>query len=1293
VLVAAALLPGNSHASGGNAALLVIDSDSYVAYEAIARTDLPEGFSARAFCLSDLERDAGAAEYIARCDVVIVDVMDDNLSRYIADRGLLAGHAVFAVRESADDASLEAKGFVFDAGIAVYYSNISASNISNMIKKALSDVLGAYIPFDPVKITPENGLYHPDGGGGGEGAVFERAEDYIKWNGGREGFDSGRPWLGVMFFSSSLVEGQKEAFEELIRHLEAGGFNVLPAFGTDLAVVDGYFLDDDRRPRVDAVLSFSLKFYMSLNGKLARSLIDLDVPLFNAMCLYSSTIEEWAESESGIPAADVVWLMATPEISGLIESIPLMGMTRETNPKNGGSMYRYELIPGMTERIIPRIRNWISLRNKPNGEKRVAILYYNHSQGKQNIGASYLNLFRSMEEITGNMRGAGYAISDDLRFAEDDMKELVLKGGRNVGSWAPGELDEMIASGTVVELPIAEYKRWFAQLPEDFRLRVTEKWGEPEDSGIMTRGGRIIIPVISMGGVVVMPEPARGITDDPMSLYHDTTLYPHHQYIAAYLWLKHEFGADVMVHLGTHATYEWLPGKQSGLSPSCPPELMITDIPNVYPYIIDDVGEGIQAKRRGRGAVISHLTPPLVEAEGYGEYLELSKLCGEYGTAESFASDTAASYLKKIDDMAGRLGIDKDLGLSGVKTADDVLAIARYLEDVEMTDIPFGLHTFGISPQDEAASSTAEAIIAQNPGAERAAVLNDLKSSGPSEMKNYLAALEGHYVPPSEGNDPVRNPGAIPTGRNFYGLSPGRLPTPAAWDLGREAANEIIGKYANENGSYPDKVAVVLWAVESLRNEGLNEATVLALVGAEPVWNPSGQVTGTRPIPGARLNRPRIDVAINASGLYRDLFPDKILFLDTAIRQAAAQDDIENFISRNDRRMRESLMDTGMSEEDAGRFSRARIFSEKPGSYGNRVEELTSASGLWNSDSEIADVFRRRTGFAYGTEFWGAPAEPALTENLRDARVAWHSVSSQYYALMDNDDMYMYLGGLSLAIRNISGRSPSTLIADTRTLGGVKMDDLEKSIGAEMRSRYLNPKWIEGMKAEGYAGAREMSNYAEYLWGWQVTTPEAVGRASWEQTFEVYVEDKYGLGLPEFMDAENAWAYQSLTGRMLEANRKGYWDASDEVVRKLAASYAASVVNRGLACCDHTCNNPVFHQMVLNIISIPGLTSPALAADFKLAVENAGQKTLDEMAAEREALLRNLSAARPAEANPSGPEADNTNESVKGFKMEDVENPRENTSLSSSGVEWFASLFVLALLALFYAGMRRGRGR
>ncbi|MDR0622438.1 MAG: cobaltochelatase subunit CobN [Deltaproteobacteria bacterium] len=1283
--------------AGGEAkvSLLITDSDSYMIHKAVEAFRPPIGVSVRSFCLKDLKDNSEMAEYFDQSRLVIVDVMDDDLSQYVIDRDLPARARVLALRGSKDDKALLMKGIEFNAEVSTYFDSLTSKNVINMIGKAISLDLAPDFAFGPVEPEISDGLYHPKAPG-----IFKTAEEYLEWYSSREGYDPGRPYLAIMFFSTYLIEGQQESLDELIDKLEAAGFNPMPVFSHDQTVLENFLLDKDRRPRVSAILSFGLKFYVAYDEGIKLALTDLDVPVFNALKLYSQTLDEWRRSLQGVAAMDVVWNLDNPEVSGAIEPTVLMAKLEERLP-SGVLSFRYELIDEQLERLIPRIHNWIRLRNLPNSEKKVAIIYYNNSRGKQNIGASYLNVFRSLEDLIVALRGAGYSIPEDLVLNEETIKDLVLKGGRNVGSWAPGELDDLLASDMVETLSAEEYDRWFSALPEDFREAVIAQWGRftgsPNDRAPMVKDGRIIIPMVRAGNVVMLPEPARGEVDDPLKLYHDQKFQPHHQYIAAYLWLKHGFKADAVIHLGTHATHEWLPGKQSGLSISDPPEVLATDLPNIYPYIMDNIGEGLQAKRRGRAVVVDHLIPLLVPAGNQADYQKLKELLASHERAAQVEASTAPQYLEAIGQLTESLGLVKEFGKK-FETVDDLLELSQYLEYLDNVSIPYGLHTFGSSPTGPALEEMAEAIFRGGGGAKsESQIIQDLGRSGPAETAAVLGALEGHFTVPGEGNDPVRNQEALPTGRNFYGLSPAYLPTKAAWNLGIEAAEQIIEDYQAKNQKFPDKVAVVLWAVESLRNEGLNESTILYLIGVEPVWSDTGRILGSRPIPAARLGRPRVDVMVDISGLYRDLFPDKVLFIDQAFRQAAAQDDLDNFVRLGDQNNYAALIRQGFSEEEAQKFSKARIFSEAPGAYGNRVSELVSASGLWDDRSAVSDVFKTHTAYAYGSDLWGAPAREALDLNLSGTKVAWHSVSSSLYAALDNDDVFMYLGGLSSAIESMTGVAPEALLADQRFNGRVTMTEVSRFLGQEARSRYLNPKWIEGMMAENYAGAMEMAHYVEYLWGWQVTTPEEISQELWNETYAVYVEDKHGLGLNEFMDRENPWAFQSVTGRLLESVRKGFWQAPQEIQQELSKDYALSVIMRGVACCDHTCNNPQFHQMVLNLISIPGVMSPELVAEFKMAVEKAGQASLEDMVGQREDLLKNLAsqaadqaAERAARQAQPGPEAESELESVRGLKMEKVTQDEE-TSLPSSGVEWTASAFVLALVILLFLGLRGRR--
>ncbi|MCD6527620.1 MAG: cobaltochelatase subunit CobN [Desulfuromonas sp.] len=1284
----------------GKLSLLVIETNSYLAQQALQSLDLPSSIDARFFTLNELTDNSQPRSFLANSSVILVDVMSPSLSDYLIKEGLVAGRTIYALRGSRDDKALQKQGFVFDPQISAYFDNLSVDNVANMVRLAVHKKIDPAVSYGSLQLIENDCLYHPDAP-----QRFSSLQDYKAWYATSAGYSEHSRWVGLCFFVSTLQQGQVEAAAEVIRKVEKAGFNVLPCFGSPGPVLNRYLKRVDGKAPVDMLLAFTLKFWSALNEQVRRDIQELDIPVFNVIRSYAGDIDDWRKSPIGLSPIETAWAVDNPETAGAIEPTLLCGKSSYTDPQTGKTLYVYATIDETLDMLLPRLQMWAALQGKANAEKKVAILYYNHSQGKHNIGASYLNVFRSLQAMLKRMGQEGYRVEGTGKLTEKSIKEMILKTGRNIGSWAPGELDAMLAAGDAVRVPIEEYKLWFAKLPEDFRSKVLAQWGGPETSEIMTKDGDLIFPMVKLGNLVLMPEPSRGWSDSPMKLYHDPTLYPHHQYIAAYLWLSEKFGADAMVHLGTHATHEWLPGKQVALAPSDPPEVLIGAIPNIYPYIIDDVGEGIQAKRRGRGVIIGHLTPPMKEADLYNEYAQLKKLMEKYELAKARGGSTAAAYLEELSALATKLGLLKDLGLERFD-AEAVMALDGFLHEIDTNSLPYGIHTFGTPYSQQAARDTVALIMKANPDEDRTRVEADLAASARQEMDNYIRALNGRYIPAAEGNDPIRNRASIPTGRNFYGFSPAKVPSKAAWELGKKAAIDLIEQKLKEDGTYPEKVAMVLWAVETIRNEGLNESTILYLIGLEPVWDTAGRVKGTRVIPGKELGRPRIDVLINPSGLYRDLFPDKLLFIDTAIQKALVQTDIENLLVKNTARIKKALKEAGMSEQEAQEQSRFRIFTEKPGSYGNGVSEMVGASGFWESDEEISKVFMNRSQFAIGGGKWGVPVKQAFRENLRDVDTAVHSISSNVYGTMDNDDFFQYLGGLSLAVKNVRGQAPDTRVTMQRKRGEVRVEKLAKTIGRELRTRYLNPEWIEGMKKENYAGAREMAKFVEYMWGWQVTVPDAMDKARWEQTFEVYVEDKYGQELKEFFNKNNPWAYQSLTARMLEAVRKDYWQAEEKVTQKLAVEYAVSMVEKGVACCDHTCNNPALNQMVVNIVSVPGVLSPEMVERFKMAIEKMAQKTLEQQVEDHQALQKQLVAGFVKESSrqieqeqqqqPQKDKAQRSDEGqeqdvVEGYKMEEVRNEDESTQMTSSGVQWLASLFVLGIMLAVVLGIRHRR--
>lgn len=1282
-----------SSAWAGKIAILEIDVNGYQLHQALQRLALPPSIETRFFTPADLAADDQAETFIADASVVLVNVMMTELADYLVIRNLTAGRVVYAMNPAGDTEALAEKGFRFDEEIMAYYHHMTIDNMVNIVRLAAHRHIQPSVTFAPLEKLPEVCIYHPDAPG-----KYETVADYKTWYGRRSAFRREHPWVGISYYANTIKEGQVAAADDLIRRLETAGFSVMACFGPVQRVLPEYLKPINGRPPVDLLLTFTLKFASGINDEVRDALAALNVPVFDVICPYGGTIAQWRQSAVGLGPMETVWAVATPELSGGVEPTVLMGK-RELF-ENGRQLFVYENVPESVDWLIPRLKRWVALQRKPNAEKRVAIVYYNHSQGKQNIAAAYLNVFRSLQHILQRMKQEGYRIDRIDQLTEEGIQRMVMASGRNIGSWAPGELDELIASGGVQQVPLAEYERWFERLPEAFKAPVLAQWGPPETCAIMTKGGRLVFPMVQLGNVVLLPEPARGWTDDPLKLYHDTTLYPHHQYIAAYLWLAEKFQADAMVHLGTHATYEWLPGKQAGLHPADPPEIMTGDIPNIYPYIVDDVGEGIQAKRRGRGVIVDHLTPPMREADLYHEYAQLHDLFHKYEIAAAGGSETAPEYMAQILRLAEQTGIARDLSITEMNP-DAMEKIHLYLHEIDTNSLPYGLHTFGKPYDPDAARETVRLILNQNPTAEKDRVRRDLDDSPARELARLLDGLNGRYVPAGEGNDPLRNLAAIPTGKNFYGFSPARVPSRAAWEIGKRAADQMIQERWDEEGQYPRKVGVVLWATETTRNEGVHESTILYLIGVEPVWDATERVTGTRIIPGDRLGRPRIDVLINPSSLYRDMFPDKLVFLDEAVQKAMTQTDIENLLAQNNATIKKALIASGLSDADAEMQSRFRIFTEAPGAYGNGVEEMVGASGLWASDEAISSIFLNRVQFAIGQGQWGVPVKTALTENLRGVEIAVHSRSSNVIGIIDTDDFFSALGGLSLAVKSVRGEAPDTRVTLHRRKDEVTVEPVAKTIGRELRTRYLNPQWIEGMKRDNYAGAHQMGDFAENLWGWQVTVRDAVDADKWQQVFDVYVEDKYEMGLAEFFNQHNPWAYQSLTARMLEVVRKDYWQPDERVTRKLAAEYALNVVEKGVACCDHTCNNPMLNQMVLNIISLPGVLSPEMVEQFRLAVERAAAKPLAQQTADRETLLAELTsglgktnqtAAADKSNDPSQMDTSSAGDDaqpVEGYKMEEMESRDETTDLTSSGIQWAASLFVLAVVGLFFYGLKR----
>ncbi|SLM31909.1 conserved exported hypothetical protein [Desulfamplus magnetovallimortis] len=1343
--------------TGKSIALFVSDSDAYTCLRALHLLTLPDA-DIRIFTNKDMEQ-PDFSIFVGQMDVAVVDIMQSQPAEWLLENRekMKTDLQIYAVRRSSHTQDFLDGGFRIDPEISAYYDYTSAENIVEMLRFLAHRDLGIKTTFAPPVKPPENALYHPDAP-----EFFSTFSEYKQWYKESGRFQEGKLWNLTVIFPTFTIDGKKEALDALIRAYEKQGINTVTWMremkGWDKTLTQ-LISTPPLAGNLGSITGFAFKFSSMFTVDLLSVLKQANVPIFNTQNLFFSSKEEWLESPQGISPVGMAFQFSNPEISGLVEptvigvKIKDKGVSQDQNSmaaddensnvkaqnSKESNAFRYTYVAPHVELLARRTARWHGLKQTSNRDKKIFLMYYNHGAGKQNIGASYLNVFRSINKIIERLKLEGYAIEGE--FTEERIKDLLLKSGRNIGSWAPDELDSLLRAGNAALIDMEDYRQWLSKTPEEFQEKVTEDWGRPEESRIMVKDNKFVIPCIRLGNLILAPQPVRGFNDDPDKLYHSTILYPHHQYNAFYYWLQEQVQPDAMISLGTHGTHEWLPGKQAGLTWKCPPEVLIGDIPNLYPYIVDDVGEGIQAKRRGRAVVIDHAVPPFKRGGIYEEYATLTALIGEYDTALS--DQIKSARLERIREITIGLGLDKDLGLDKnlrleAETVDGyaLQKIEHYLLELKTEMIPYGLHTFGISPSNDALNETAQAM-AEKGEKSKAFYTDQIRACGPSELDSLVQGLNGGYIPPASGNDPIRNPESLPTGKNFYAFDPEKVPSKEAWEAGKNAARDILDAYRKKHdGKYPQQVGVVLWSVETIRDEGINVATALYLMGMTPVWDQRDKVKTVIPIPARELNRPRIDVLLQMSGLFRDTFSLVALLLDGAVKKAATLTDLDNFIRNHSEHVERSLITQGYSPEEAKKLSLIRLYSAPPGAYGTKVDDLAGNSGLWEKDDIVAEQgFVRMQSYGYSAELWGKGMESTYREHLGAVDATVQTISSNLYGTMDNDDMFQYLGSLSMAVRKASGKDPEVFVSMQSTLGEGHVEPLSATLGREMRSRYLNPKWIEGMKKENYAGAREMAEFMENMWGWQVTTPNAVDKSLWEQSYEVYVEDKYGQDIKSFFNRENPWAYQSMTARMLESVRKGYWQADETVRKKLAAEYAMNVVEKGVACCDHTCNNPLLNQMVFNIISLPGMMSPEVVEKFRLAIEQMAKKPLEQQVTERKALLEKLSdslisppgasAVSPdmaAEAEDrvedkpenqdhvKNPQGNNTNHNpakasenkekkqpkdtseekpIEGYKMKDM-NPQDDiTEMTSSGIQWTASLFILLILGLFFWGFRR----
>ncbi|MFJ1299093.1 cobaltochelatase subunit CobN [Pseudomonadota bacterium AL_CKDN230030165-1A_HGKHYDSX7] len=831
---------------------------------------------------------------------------------------------------------------------------------------------------------------------------------------------------------------------------------------------------------------------------------------------------------------------------------------------------------------------------------------------------------------------------------------------------ARDELSRRIAAGGAVTIPRSRYLGWYHALPEALRRATETRWGPPPGRLMVheTAAGEpeIVIPVLRFGKVVLAPHPVWGYLQDTGALASTGALPPHHQYIAFYLWMAHGEQADAYVPLFTQLSL--MPGKQQGPWRDDWIGRLMGTLPHIQPTPLQSNG-GVGNKRRAN-AVTTGFMPAMAQGELPPDLVVLRDRLAEAGRSGAQADRQAVRALAAEHARA------LDLDVMQASWDDLDAALGRYLDEVAAAVIPLGGHVLGQAPDADSTArmvhamlagefdapptlASVRAVLGGTAAGAAAAVSNvdltekDMAAAGRlradssamtaeaaartrdfaariaaagRETDALLAALSGGYVEPGPMADAVRNPDALPAGRNPYTFATRTLPTREAWQTGARLADELVADYQrNHDGATPRKVAFVLWSVESAQNHGAIEAQILRLLGARPVWNPRGEVVDVVLDDRASLGRPRVDVLVTTSGTYRDHFGDKIAMLSKAVRLAAAADEADNAVRASSLTVMARLADAGVPSGEARARADRRIYSTAPGAYSPSTQFGIKAG--WD-EARLTQLYTDRLGHAYGETDAGAADAEGFIAQMDGVQAAVFSRSSNAYGLLDTSMPAAYLGGLGMAVRSHTGVTVSHYVADLKDTraGAARMEPLARTFGRELQSRYFNPAWLRAMQESGYNGARYMADLPAHLLLWDVSTPELVTDADWAQVKAVYVDDALGMGLDDYFEQHNPHARQHLIESLIEAVDRGVWQAAAGERRQLEAALAESRARHGADCV------------------LPGCAAQVLAGTAPVAtaaVTPAAVTTADGTAPSLTSAPAEPSAARPRAADSATP--------------------------------------------------------
>jgi len=1102
---------------------------------------------------------------------------------------------------------------------------------------------------DPI-LLPDKAIWHPVA----PDVVFETYGDYMKWYDNEFCPDAGidpktAPTVGILLQKSHINTKDDTHYVSLIAELESRGSRVVPVYSGGLdysGPVADYFKDANGNTIVDTVVN--LTGFALIGGpasqdhkKAAKVLKDLNVPYLCAVPLVFQSFEEWQASELGLHPIQVALQVSLPEIDGAIEPIIFAG--RE------GATGRSVPLADRVNLLADRSLKWANLKNKEKKDKKIAITIFSFPPDKGNVGtAAYLDVFDSIQAVLKQLKSEGYDIGDAPNTKEEIMESVLNDPEARISS---PELNVEYRMSTEEYYDLTPYA-----------TDLEENWG-PAPGNLNSDGQNLVVYGKKFGNVFIGVQPSFGYEGDPMRLLFAKSASPHHGFAAYYTYLEKIFGADAVLHFGTHGSLEFMPGKQVGMSGTCYPDRLINSLPSAYLYAANNPSEATIAKRRSYSATVSYLTPPAENAGLYKGLKELKELIESYrGLRENEGRGPA--IVNSIVSTSYTCNLDKDVDLPDLETynaADDtaerrdeiVGAIYAQIMQIESRLLPCGLHTVGVPPSadeavatlvniaqldrpedgieglprviaasvgrdindvyrgnnngvlddvelntkiTEAARAATRALVEQSTDGsgrvkEVKSVFDDMggmfnammgkkkpwteaiiKAGFPdvseerlegvmgyiefclkqvvanNELGGIMELLNGNFLMPAPGGDPIRNPDVLPTGRNMHALDPSAIPTQAAVEVAESVTNKLLEKLKDENeGKFPESIAFTLWGTDNIKTYGESLAQVLSLVGVRPVADSLGRVNKVELIPLEELGRPRIDVVVSCSGVFRDLFINQMNLMDRGIKMAAEADEPSemNFVRKHAIEQAEEL---NVSVREAA----ARVFSNSAGSYSANVG-LAIENGGWEGEEQLQEQFLTRKGFAFNADKPGMMEQQAdlFKSALKTVDVTFQNLDSSEISITDVSHYYdSYPTKVVEGLRD-DKKKPMSLMADTTT-ANAQVRTLSETVRLDARTKLLNPKFYEGMLSTGYEGVREIQKRLRNTMGWSATAGE-VDNFVFEDANDTFIND---AEMQQRLLDTNPNAFRDMVTTFLEANGRGYWDTSEENIERLQELYA-----------------------------------------------------------------------------------------------------------------------------------------